>query len=403
MPYNKNNDNQHNEDYKFIEETIKPSNNRRTVTNYIIKCCISGLLFGMFACLAFYGFRPWMTKAFKSDEDKITIEDVEDDVAEEYRYDSEKFIETFNDLHDIASDVANSIVAIQPYSFDKTSSQLRGESVAGVIIAQTDTEYFILTQDIVCDNADFWKVNFRYNHNCNITYIGRDSSVGVAIFSLEKDIIPEEVKEFIKVSSLGNSGNLKSGYISLAVGNIYGKMGGTDYGIIESNDEIKIIPDRHCNMISVDMFPVTEGGGFLFNIEGEVVGMFSSKYNDEKETNALAISDIKPVIEILINGETVPYMGIYCEDITKEMSDEKGIPSGIYVIQVHRDSPALDAGISNADIVCQLGDTYINTTAQYEEELLKYKPGDVVKVKAMRKGAGEYVEIEFDVTIGSTR
>ena len=404
MPHNKNNDNQLDEDYKFIQETIKPTNNRRAVMNYIIKCCISGLIFGMFTYLAFYGFKPWMTKAFKSDDDKIVIEDVEDDgTEEEYRYDSQKFIETFNDLHDIANDVANSIVSIRPYSFDEASFEVKNESVSGVVIAETDDDYFILTQDVVCDNAEFWKANFRYNNNCNITYVGKDNTLGIAVFSVPKEVVPEDVKEFIKVSALGNSSELETGDISLAVGNIFGMTGGTDYGIIEGSGEAQIVPDRHCSKISVDMFPVTEGGGFLFNVEGEVVGMFSSKYNDDKETNALAISDIKPIIEILINGKNVPYIGIYGEDITEEMSEEKGIPSGVYVLQVHRDSPALDAGISNADIVCQLGDTKITTNEQYEEELLKYKPGDVVKVKAMRKGAGDYVEIEFNVTIGSTR
>ena len=404
MPHNKDNENQQKDDFKFINETIKPSNNKKAVLNYILKCCISGLLFGIFACLALYVFRPWLMDVFAKEEEKIVISDVVDkEVEEEYRYDSQKFIDTFNDLHDIANSVADSMVSVKPYSYDETMEKISMESVSGVIMAESDKQYYILSQDSVCDNTDLWKAQLRYDITCDISLVGRDYNLGIAVFSLQKEMLPEKASGFIKVASLGNSDKLSAGDISLAVGNIFGKTGGTDYGIIKSSDTEDALPDRHCGIISVDMFPVAECGGFLFNVEGEVAGLFTSQYYDKKEARALGISDIKPVIELLVNGQDVPFMGIYGETISEDASSEKGIPAGVYVLQIHRNSPAQIAGISNADIIYQIDDTEIKTVEEYEQKVLELKPGDIAKVKAKRKGAGSYVDIDFYVTVDTAK
>lgn len=400
-----NNDDDNKDDgYKFIEETIKPASTKRTIFNYILKICISGIAFGMFACLAFYGFRPWLSEVFKENNKSIVIERdeelPEDGILQEDNYDTEKFIETFNDIHEVASKAASSIISVKPYSYDETRAEFESDSVAGAIIAENDESYFVVALDSVCDDAEYWRANLRYGNECNIGLVKRDANTGLAVFRIIKEGLPLEVKNVIKVANLGNSNMLMPGNISMAVGDIFGKRGGTDYGIIKSADLKEIVADRHYSMISIDMFPVASSGGFLFNTDGELTGIFSPQHAKDEYAKAIGISELKPIIELLVNGQSVPYAGIYSETISESISQEKDIPYGAYVLQVQRDSPAMEAGISNGDIITKIGKNEIKTVQDYEQTLLGIKPGETVEVLAKRKGAAGYVDITFQLVIG---
>ena len=396
-----NNEDKHDDGYKFIEETIKPSSNKKNIFNYILKMCVSGIAFGMCACLAFYIFRPWMSEVFREHNIVIEQDDIvnEEDIQAESNDDTEKFIETFNDIHDVASNAASSIISIKPYSYDETQAELSFDSVAGIIIAENDTEYFALAIDTVCDDAEFWRASVRYGKECSAGMLRRDKNTGFAIFSIIKDGLEPEIVETIQIASLGNSNMLAPGNITMAVGDIFGKQGGTDYGIIEASDIREIVPDIHYNLVDVDMFPVASRGGYLFDIDGKLIGVFRPEYNDAYSTKAVGISDLKPIIELLVNGQEVPYAGIYTETISETISEENDIPAGVYVLQVERDSPAMECGISNGDIITYINNIEIKSEKDYEQALLSTKPGDTVEVKAKRKGAAGYVDITLQLTI----
>ena len=112
------------------------------------------------------------------------------------------------------------------------------------------------------------------------------------------------------------------------------------------------------------------------------------------------ISDLKSIIECLSNGQAVPYIGIRGLDITDDI-EAQGIPKGVYVREVEPDSPAMAAGIQSGDVITSIGDTSVTTLSAYHSALLEEKSGNKIKLKGQRQGAGGYVDIEFNVTIGS--
>ena len=59
------------------------------------------------------------------------------------------------------------------------------------------------------------------------------------------------------------------------------------------------------------------------------------------------------------------------------------------------DSPALQAGIQNADILIKFNGESVESMANYWEKLRKTSVGEEVTVTVMRKGAEGYVEFEF--------
>ena len=160
-------------------------------------------------------------------------------------------------------------------------------------------------------------------------------------------------------------------------------------------------------MRATDIPAVSDGTGVLFNLDGEVVGMISetaSGRQDEGDTqtaNAYAISDLKTMIELLANGDSIPYIGIYGTSVTSTVQDEQGIPSGLYVIEVDPDSPAMAAGIQNGDVIWEVNGGSVTSLATYQKALLDAAAGETVTLRGKRLGSGGYVDIEFTVTVGS--
>ena len=110
---------------------------------------------------------------------------------------------------------------------------------------------------------------------------------------------------------------------------------------------------------------------------------------------------MKQVMGLLLNGEAVPYTGIFGTAVTDELSEEKKIPKGLYVTNVQADSPAMKAGIQNGDVILEVGANSVTGIVSYEKAVLECKAGEAVKVKGQRLGSGGYVEVDFTVTMGS--
>ena len=157
-------------------------------------------------------------------------------------------------------------------------------------------------------------------------------------------------------------------------------------------------------MIATDIAAAPGGSGVLFNQKGQVIGLVKSGILGEAvsaSASALAVSDMKQVMEMLLNGESVPYMGISGTSVTEELSEAQKMPKGLYVTNVQVDSPGMKAGIQNGDVIQQVGEDTVSGNVSYEKAVLGCKPGEAVKVKGQRLGNGGYVDVDFTVTMGS--
>ena len=82
----------------------------------------------------------------------------------------------------------------------------------------------------------------------------------------------------------------------------------------------------------------------------------------------------------------------------------QGKPEGVYVRDVETGSPAMEAGFQRADIITYIGDEKITNMGVYRTTLLGQKEGTKILVKGCRQGTGgEYVDIEFDMTVGTNK
>ena len=102
----------------------------------------------------------------------------------------------------------------------------------------------------------------------------------------------------------------------------------------------------------------------------------------------------------LSNGQELAYLGIVGLDVTEEVAEEYGVPMGAYVKQVVIDSPAMEAGIQNGDVIVKLGTTNITSFSDYKDAMLKCQPDDLMMVTVKRMGRDEYVELSYEITLG---
>ena len=310
-------------------------------------------------------------------------------------------------VYETAKDANKGVVSIQPVQADAAlSSDGSGtqNSAAGIIVADNGQELLMLCENKICAEAEKWTVTFADDSQYGASLKKQDKNSGLAVFAVPRVKLTSTTWENIEVAALGNSNLTTKGDLVMALGNTFGYADGIGYGIVSSNEYQETLADGQRRVLATDIAAASNGTGILFNLSGEVIGMIKPGIWNETENNtakAIAISDLKATIELLVNGDSVPYIGIYGTTINDAIAKEQEMPTGIYVTQVSTDSPAMAAGIQNGDVLQELAGEKLSNLLSYEKAVLECKVGQPVKLKGKRRGAGGYVDIDFTVTVGS--
>lgn len=405
--------------YSFLRETIKPKPiSREQLAKQLVRIAIYGVILGAFACLGFFALKPLAQNWFRGELEEVEIPEDEDPSEDELPAESgeeqtpaitaESYEEMMASMKERAEEAGKAVVTLEPVSDDKENwdGDMTGiyTGVTGVISADNGRELLILADSAVCETASKWKVTFRDGKTYDASLKKKDRNTGLAVFSVLRGNITDATWSYVKVSTLGNSNLVKQGDIVMALGNMFGYADGMSYGMVSSTDYKETFFDGECDIIATDIPVKSEGTGVLFNMDGEVVGMISgSIWNDGENdmVNAYAISDLKSVIELLANGESVPFIGVYGTTVTSQLKEEQGMPAGIYVVDVEPDSPAMAAGIQIGDIISMVSGKETTSIASYQRSVLEVKTGQQIRLKGQRLGAEGYVDVSFTVTVGS--
>ena len=409
------------EKYSFLQETFKDEQvTRKSVWNMVWKTAGKGLIFGLAACLAFCAAKPWGDSVFNDGSSKVTIpedqeeeeepEEDKDKSEEEVIYPDltvEDYREMNRALYLVAAEANRCVVEVgavkEAESWENTSFDTVN-SVSGTIIWQNSQEVLVLAPARIARDAESLSVTFADGILYSASLKKQDRNLGLAVFSVEKQLLADSTKNQMKTAVLGNSNTMSRGDPVITLGKQFGYAGGTGYGIISSVRNKISVADGEYRILTTDIAAVDGGSGVLFNVNGEVVGIVDQKISDQSSMNlvtAYAISDIKGYIEQLSNGKGIPYVGINGVEVTESISKERGLPKGIYVKDVEADSPAMQAGIQSGDVITSIGDTTVTAVSTYKKSLMELEVGRQIKMKGQRQGASGYVDIHFTVTVGS--
>ena len=317
----------------------------------------------------------------------------------------EEYRQLYKDMLAVAEKPKRALVTVVGISSEMDYFNQNYENqkqISGLLAADNGQDLFILTEYRVVENVERIQVTFYDGSTVDAIYQRHDANTGLTILKVGLSELEDSTREGIELAPLGSSYGVTQGEPVMAIGSPMGYSDSVAYGVITSVTNKISTLDTEYNLLTTDINGSGEGSGVLINLDGEIIGIIAQSYSTEDKDiiTALAVSQIKDLIESLSNDEARPYIGIKGQDVTAQISHRTGIPKGVLVTAVQADSPAMLAGMKEYDVVVKIGEDEISSFRQYRDRLDQLTPGQTVILTAMRRGAEGYAEVEFEVTVG---
>jgi S1-C subfamily serine protease len=196
----------------------------------------------------------------------------------------------------------------------------------------------------------------------------------------------------------GDSDAIRLGEWVLAVGNPFNLTSTVTAGIVSARGRSLNLLD---SQYRIESFIQTDAavnmgnsGGALVNTRGELIGITTAIYSPTGSYagNSFAVptSIVKKVYEDLRQYGEVQrgLLGVNITDVTPEIAKEANLKDvrGVYVTGVVADGAAKAAGMAEKDVIIAVSGEPVATTADLQEKVSRYRPGDRVEVTYLRNG-----------------
>ncbi|EGU65599.1 S1C family serine protease [Streptococcus parasanguinis] len=315
--------------------------------------------------------------------------------------------------------VKNAVVSVITYSdssnqglFEKeenSDSQISSEG-SGVIYKKEGKYAYLVTNTHVINGAKKVDILLADGNKVPGEVVGSDIYSDIAVVRISAD-------KAKAVAEFGDSNQLTVGETAIAIGSPLG----TDYansvtqGIISSQGRnVKLKVDNGQNIstraLQTDA-AINPGnsGGPLINIQGQVIGITSSKISNNGQTSvegmgfAIPANDVVNIIKQLEEkGKVVrPALGIQMMDLsnlsTSDLSQLKlpeKISGGVLVRSTLENMPASDK-LQRYDVITKIDDTDIESTADLQSSLYSHQINDTIKVTFYRDGKQQTTSIKL--------
>lgn len=289
---------------------------------------------------------------------------------------------------------------------------------SGVIYKKSGDTAYIVTNNHVVEGQKELQVVLADGTKVTATLVGTDSYTDLAVLKISSSKVTT-------VATFGDSSALKVGEPAIAIGSPLGSeyANSVTEGIISSlnrqvtstNDEGETI---NINAIQTDA-AINPGnsGGPLINIEGQVIGINSSKIASSSSSSsgvsvegmgfAIPSNDVVTIINQLEeNGKiTRPALGISMYDLSSISSEQQEeilkVPStvkqGVVILNVANGTPAEKAGLEKYDVITKIDGKDITSTTELRAALYAKSVGDTMKITFYRESKEKTVTVELTV------
>lgn len=311
-----------------------------------------------------------------------------------------QYEELYNTYREICSSMVTVTAVYSDVDWFNNTYQSEG-TTAGVIIANNNRELLILAKKSPLDKAETLRVTFCNGVNADAEIKKYDKNTDLVVLAVDLKYVGSTTLDYVTVAALGSSAS--PGIIGtpvIAVGNLFGYKDNVCYGMVTSKGNNIALADNEYKLITTDIYASENPSGILISLEGEVIGVIDNRYNNSDTKNllsAVGITELKGMITKLSNGEDIPYLGIYMQDITSQARIEMGLPQGAYIFDIDMDSPAMLNGMQKGDIIVQVGTHEIRNAADYMNALRDAVIDRNLSVVIQRASVSSYEEMTFTV------
>lgn len=274
---------------------------------------------------------------------------------------------------------------------------------SGVIYKKDGNSAYVVTNNHVVDGASQIEIMLSDGTKVVGELVGTDTYSDIAVVKIASDKVTT-------VAEFADSDKITVGETAIAIGSPLG----TDYansvtqGIVSSLSRTVTMTNDDGETISTNAIQTDaainpgNSGGALINIEGQVIGINSSKISSTSDSGsgnsvegmgfAIPANDVVKIINQLeANGKVIrPALGITManlSDLSTTIISRLNIPtsvtSGIVVASVQSGMPA-EGTLKKYDVITAIDDKDVSSTTDLQSVLYGHSIGDSIKVTFYR-------------------
>ena len=308
---------------------------------------------------------------------------------------------------------ANSQNGLFGYGESDTDTNTEQVSSQGSgVIYKKDGEYaYIVTNTHVINGAK--KVDIRLADGTKVPgeIVGTDTYSDIAVVKISSEKVSA-------VAEFGDSSQLTVGETAIAIGSPLGSeyANTVTQGIISSLNRTVSLKSEDGQAISTKAIQTDtainpgNSGGPLINIQGQVIGITSSKIATNGGTSveglgfAIPSNDAIKIIEQLENNGKVtrPALGIQMVNLSnlsttdlQKLKLPDSITSGVAVRSVQSNMPA-NGHLEKYDVITKVDGNPITSATELQNALYSHSVGDEMTITYYRNGKEETTTIKLD-------
>ena len=304
----------------------------------------------------------------------------------------------------------SSFVGSDDTDTDSNTEQINSEG-SGVIYKKDGDDAYLVTNTHVISGAK--KVDIRLADGTKVPgeIVGSDTYSDIAVVKISSEKVST-------VAEFGDSSQLAVGETAIAIGSPLGSeyANTVTQGIVSSLNRHVSLKSEDGQAISTNAIQTDtainpgNSGGPLINIQGQVIGITSSKIASNGGTSveglgfAIPANDVKNIIKQLEKDGKVtrPALGIHMVNLTnlstadlQKLKLPDNVTSGVAVRSVQKNMPA-NGHLQKYDVITKVDDTKISSTTELQNALYSHSIGDEMTVTYYRNGKEETTKIKLD-------
>ena len=309
-----------------------------------------------------------------------------------------------------SSNSQNSLLGSDETDTDTNSEQVYSEG-SGVIYKKEGDTAYLVTNTHVINGAK--KVDIRLADGTKVPgeIVGSDTYSDIAVVKIAADKVTT-------VAEFGDSSQLTVGETAIAIGSPLGSeyANTVTQGIVSSLNRNVSLKSEDGQAISTNAIQTDtainpgNSGGPLINIQGQVIGITSSKIASNGGTSveglgfAIPANDVINIIKQLEKDGKVtrPALGIHMVNLTnlsttdlQKLKLPDNVTSGVAVRSVQKNMPA-NGHLQQYDVITKIDDKAISSTTELQSALYSHSIGDSMTVTYYRDGKEETTTIKLD-------
>ena len=308
----------------------------------------------------------------------------------------------------------SSVFGTEESNSDTDNQQIASEG-SGVIYKKNENDAYIVTNTHVINGAS--KVDIRLADGTKVPgeIIGSDTFSDIAVVKISSEKVTT-------VAEFGDSSQLNVGETAIAIGSPLGSeyANTVTQGIISSLNRNVSLKSEDGQAISTKAIQTDtainpgNSGGPLVNIQGQVIGITSSKIASNGGTSveglgfAIPSNDAQNIIKQLESDGKVtrPALGIQMVNLSnvgandlRKLNIPSGLTSGVVVRSVQSNMPA-NGHLQKYDVITKVDDKEITSSTDLQHALYNHSIGDTIKITYYRNGKEETTSIKLDKNSG---